>query len=359
MKHSKCKSCGGEVEFAPGKEEQVCIYCGATNAIEASEEVVRELDYKTFLAQVEASGEHEERLAVICDGCGAHIQFEKNVVVDECTFCGSSLNANQHSERVIKPRSLLPFSIERKNALEYFKKWICSRWFAPNDLKKCSSNNRKLSGVYSPYWTYDSVATTQYTGKRGEHYYVSVSYTTTENGKTVHKTRQERRTRWYPASGVVRNSFDDLMIRASESLPEKLAHKLEPWDLENLVSYNPDYLSGFQVESYSVELESGFEKACDIMETPIRKSIKLDIGGDEQRIHTTSTAYSNITFKHILLPVWISAYRYKNEVYRFLVNARTGEIQGERPWSWIKITLATLATGGVAIAIGFAIANSQ
>ena len=56
---------------------------------------------------------------------------------------------------------------------------------------------------------------------------------------------------------------------------------------------------------------------------------------------TMHTEFGTITFKHILLPVWISAYRFKNQPYRFLVNARTGEVQGERPWSWIKIALAT------------------
>jgi hypothetical protein len=40
--------------------------------------------------------------------------------------------------------------------------------------------------------------------------------------------------------------------------------------------------------------------------------------------------------------VWISAYRFKDRNFQFLVNARTGEVQGERPYSWIKITLAVL-----------------
>ena len=79
------------------------------------------------------------------------------------------------------------------------------------------------------------------------------------------------------------------------------------------------------------------------MEPEIEETIRWDIGGDEQRIHHKTTYYSDITFKYILLPVWISAYRFKDKTYQFLVNARTGEVQGERPWSWIKITLAVLA----------------
>jgi len=78
------------------------------------------------------------------------------------------------------------------------------------------------------------------------------------------------------------------------------------------------------------------------MDKTIRQLILKDIGGDEQRIHSTNTSYADITFKHLLLPIWISAYNFNNKVYRFLVNARTGEVQGERPWSWIKITLFVL-----------------
>ncbi|VAW70267.1 Primosomal protein N' (replication factor Y) -superfamily II helicase, partial [hydrothermal vent metagenome] len=79
----------------------------------------------------------------------------------------------------------------------------------------------------------------------------------------------------------------------------------------------------------------------------IHREIKRDIGGDEQRIDSVDTRYQDASFKHILLPVWISAYRYRNKLYQILVNARTGEVQGLRPYSWIKITLAV--SGAVAI----------
>ena len=42
-----------------------------------------------------------------------------------------------------------------------------------------------------------------------------------------------------------------------------------------------------------------------------------------------------------------------NKPYRFLINGRTGEVQGERPWSWAKILLLVL---GIAAAIIIAIA---
>jgi len=83
------------------------------------------------------------------------------------------------------------------------------------------------------------------------------------------------------------------------------------------------------------------------MNEVISSIVCRDIGGDHQRIHSLNTVYNNITFKHTLLPIWISAYMYQDKVYRFLINGRTGEVQGERPYSAIKIALAVLAVATV------------
>ncbi|MHC4947345.1 MAG: hypothetical protein ACYTG1_03670, partial [Planctomycetota bacterium] len=197
-----------------------------------------------------------------------------------------------------------------------------------------------LQGLYVPYWTYDSETTSRYTGMRGDHYWVTVG-----SGKN---RRRVRRTRWRPAGGTVRNTFDDLLVLGSRSLPRKHADRLEPWDLEALVPHDEAYLAGFNAESYQIDLEEGFGIACGLMEPVIRATIRSDIGGDTQQIHSVQTEHDAITYKHVLLPVWTSSYRYRDRVYRLLINGRTGEVQGERPWSWVKIVLAVL--GGLAAA---------
>jgi hypothetical protein len=258
------------------------------------------------------------------------------------------------SSRLIKPEGILPFKIAYKEAFDSFRQWIRTRWFAPNSLKQFAQSENKLAGVYIPFWTYDSDTTTSYDGERGDYYYTTESYTTTENGRQVTRTRQVRHTRWTSVSGSVINKFDDLLILASKSLPMIYAIQLEPWDLANLTPYSDEYLSGFRAESYQVSLPQGFEIAKQKMAPAIENSIRQDIGGDEQRIRAIRTQYGNITFKHILLPVWLSAYRFRDKVYRILINARTGEVQGERPFSFWKIAgaiLAGLALIGIIILI--------
>jgi DNA-directed RNA polymerase subunit RPC12/RpoP len=352
-KHFKCPQCGGDLEFSPGATAQKCQYCEHEIVIPQSEAEIKELDFHEYLANASASEDMQEITVVTCQACAASITLDPNITSDECPYCASTLVVTGGSVKELKPKSLLPFKITKAEGLNAYKKWIKSLWFAPDRLKQFAKLNDKLAGIYIPYWTYDANTTTWYTGQRGEDYYVTEHYTTTVNGKTVSKTRQVRKTRWYPASGVVWNSFDDILVLASKSLPKKHADKLEPWDLHNLEPYNDAFLSGFRTESYQVELEEGMDEAKTVMDEAIQQTVKRDIGGDHQRIHSTRSQYDNVKFKHILLPIWLSAYRFNSKVYRFLVNGRTGEVQGERPYSWIKITLTVLLVIAVIAAIGY------
>lgn len=350
-----CGQCGAGLEFAPGATALSCPYCGAETVIPQSEEEIEELDLDAWLESALAETEEEERALVKCPGCGAEATFDPSVTSDLCPFCGTAIVITATSGRSIKPRSLLPFKVPRKDATERFRAWLAGLWFAPSRLRKQARTDSAVQGVYVPYWTYDAGTLSVYRGERGEDYWTTETYTATENGKTVTRTRQVKRTRWYPAHGTVWNAFDDVLVLASRSLPRRLTEKLEPWDLDALVPYSDEYLSGFRAENYSVELSEGFERAKEIMDGPIRSSIRRDIGGDHQRIHSVRTRYDDVTFKHLLLPIWISAYRWREKVYRFVVNARTGEVQGERPWSFAKIALAILgalaAAGGAYLAV--------
>jgi hypothetical protein len=341
-----CEQCGATLQFKPGADSLHCEYCGHDTPIEAEAEPIEEIDYRDMLGSLENEATMLEVHTAKCSSCGAESTYDPNVVADSCAFCGTPIVTAAQSTKTIQPRSLVPFKVERKEAETGFKEWIKKLWFAPNELKKKHRSNESIQGIYIPHWTYDTNTDTWYRGQRGTHYYVTVSYRDSE-GKT--KTRQERRTRWRSVSGRVRDDFNDVLVRASHSLPNKQADKLEPWALNTLVPYKADYLSGFKAETYQVNLEQGFDKAKVIMSPKIDNTIRRDIGGDEQRISSKTTNYHDITFKHILLPVWISSYRYKEKVYRFLVNAVTGEVQGERPWSYWKIAgvvLLVLAIAG-------------
>lgn len=340
----KCTGCGAILEFKPGTHMLKCAYCGAENPIEQEDAQIEEIDYEQFVAEQLDREEKIEVVNVKCESCGASITLDANVTADECPYCAASIVVSGGStSTVLKPKSLLPFKIDRRQAAQSFRQWINKLWFAPSDLKK-NTRNEKIGGIYLPYWTYDAHTYTDYTGQRGIYRYRTESYTTTdEQGRTVTKQRQVRYTEWYPAAGRVTTNFDDILVIASNSLPVKYTERLEPWNLKELVSFDDKYLSGFRSEAYQVDVAAGLAAAKDKMTPVIRKEVYRDIGGDEQRIFTMNTSYESVTFKHILLPIWISSYRYKDKVYRFMINGQSGEVQGERPYSAWKIAAAVLA----------------
>jgi LSD1 subclass zinc finger protein len=353
-----CSGCGATLTFKPGTRHLSCEYCGASNEIAQPEDrgKIRETRLDEYLVNHFDQEEQMEITTVKCDGCHALVSLDHKTTSDRCPFCTSPLIIKDGSiARTHKPQYVLPFGMDEKKAREGFRRWLKSLWFAPRDLKHYADHAGRLSGMYLPFWTFDCDTKTSYTGQRGDFYTTTENYQAVENGNSVTKTRQVQRTRWTPASGNVSQVFDDILIEGTTSLPQKLLRALQPWDLKNLVSYNDKYLSGFRTESYQVDISHAYQQAKKVMEMLIEQSIRADIGGNEQRIHYTNTTYSNPSFKHVLLPVWISAYRYNNKLYQFVINARTGEVQGERPYSKIKIALLVIFGVVALIALYYAL----
>lgn len=335
-----CLACGASLAFEPGTTRLSCGYCGGETPIPRSEDEVVELDFAAALRDPKSAERIENFECFECPGCGAQLEQTSDLTASACCYCDTPfVDERRHAQRV-KPGALLPFKIDREQARKAYEHWLSKLWFAPRELALRAQRIEGLQGVYLPYWSYQSHTTTYYTGLRGEDYFVDKTVRVQDKGRWVTKTERVRKTRWYPTAGVVGKRFEDLLILASKGLPRNQAAALEPWDLGALVPYQRGFLFGFRSERYQLGLEEGFECAKELMRPAIGRAIARDIGGDRQRVLTQRTSYRDITFKHLLLPLWITAFRYRERVYRVLVNARTGAVKGERPWSWVKIGAA-------------------
>jgi hypothetical protein len=197
-----------------------------------------------------------------------------------------------------------------------------------------------MQGIYVPYWTYDAETRTEYTGQRGTVYHESQPVQMVVNGRRQTVMQQVARVRWSPARGRVARDFDDVLVLASRSLPKRFTDALAPWDLSALSTYDPRFLAGFRAEGYGVPVEEGYGEAREVMNGVIQADVRRDIGGDQQRIGQLETEVGRLSFKHVLLPVWLAAYRYRDRTFRFVVNGRTGSVEGERPYSSAKIAAA-------------------
>jgi len=357
-----CPGCGASLEFDPNAAQLSCPYCGREEIIPQSPDQVQERSYDEYFNanRTKLAALSSTAVEVACSDCGANITFEPPDVAGDCPFCAAHIVAQPKlADPTLAPEGVLPFSVGRKEARVQVKQWIASRWFAPNALKQLAQQE-KLEGIYLPFWTYDCHTASTYRGERGTHYYVTETYTDTDDqGRSVTKTRQVQRTRWHPASGMVRRFFDDVLVAATTLIASNRLDALGPWkDASALQPYNPSFLAGFKAQRYQIPLKEGFEIAKGKMESTIYSDVRRDIGGDEQRVHHVATTYSAITFKHILMPIWMSSYRYHNKQYQVTINGCTGEVQGDRPYSVCKIALAVLAGLIVAGIIIFFIAAS-
>ena len=348
-----CGQCGSSLRFSPGTKKLVCPHCGYENPIADPAEPIRESDFHQALEKLSLAPGKSATPQIQCHTCGARFRLRKSLHAGHCPFCGSPVIIATARLRPIPPRSLLPFSIDRSAARQAFRKWLKSLWFAPSALKRFAREEGLLSGLYLPYWTFDSHTETSYRGARGILYYETRPVTVIENGRPVRRLQQVQKIRWHPVRGRVSRFFDDVLVGASHTIPRQILDRLGPWDLENLVPYNEKYLSGFESEVYQTELAQGFEQARRVMDRIIDQDIRFDIGCDLQQIHRKRTRHLHTTFKHCLLPVWIAAYRYRNRSYRVVINGRSGKVQGQRPYSYLKILVAVVAAVAVVSGTGY------
>lgn len=332
-----CAACGARLEFAAGSTSLLCPYCGHRQevAVEAGQ-VVREHSFADWLTSADKPTGHVGAYAVRCSGCGARTETDK--LSDACPFCGAAIVVEPDAAAMITPEAVLPFGLSQEQALESFREWIGSRWFAPTSLKALAAHEG-IQGTYLPHWTFDSESTTMYRGQRGDYYYTTETYTDSEGRD---RTRQVRHIRWYPAYGSVQRIFDDIIVPAVTSLPADRLTKLEPWDLPQVTRYRPEYLAGFQTLRYEVAPPDGFERFKGAVRPTIERDCRDHIGGDEQRLESTETDWGSVTFKLLLLPAWLAAYRYHDRAWQVMINARTGEVIGERPYSAWKIAGAVM-----------------
>ena len=344
---------------APGQQApQPSGNAGTGAMVPAASDQIREIPIEEGM-RMAARGLGAQVSTIQCKDCGATVNVGQGERTTSCAFCGSKQVLSQETNQsAIRPESMLPFQIDKAGASTRFTGWLAKLWFRPNNLKKMASVE-ELGGVYVPYWTFASNTASTWTAQRGWHYYETESYTATENGKQVRRTRKVQRTRWEPASGWRRDHYEDVLVCAGKGLPEKLTDEVSKFDVKRLVAYKPEFLSGWRAESYAIELMPAWGTGQQKISSDQHAKCGRDVGGDTHQGLSVQTTFRNVTFKHVLLPVWIAAYRYNNKVFRFLVNGQTGDVVGEAPWSPWKIFFLVAAIAAVIGVIVFFVARSE
>ncbi|HEY5583486.1 MAG TPA: hypothetical protein VIK78_03230 [Ruminiclostridium sp.] len=352
----KCPSCGGIMVFDPQGQSLKCEYCKnvITLADDRQDPTAYGFDNDN---ELEPQVWGEKSHSVKCKSCGAQTVFDAYIVADKCPFCGNSNIQEEVITTGIMPESIIPFKINAEAAIAQYRKWLKGKWLAPSKLRKgVKDQNVQLTGMYVPCWSFDADTSSFYTAMAGEYYYVTVYTTQTRDGKTEQVAHQERRTRWYPVSGQYIEDFRNYIVDSSINIDDKMMACIQPFNMDELTPYKSAYLSGFKAERYSVDLKTGWETGKERLSALIARGIETQINADEVSELRFKTAYDNKKYKHILLPLWFSSFKYKKKTYGYMINGQTGKVDGKSPLSPWKVT--ALVVGILAlIGLGYFLIN--
>lgn len=277
--------------------------------------------------------------SISCKNCGATTDFEVTAHVLKCAFCGSEQIMTQPSDpNRLVPEAIISFTVEEERARSAFREWLGNGFFRPGDLTKMASL-REIRAVYLPFWSFDAIARSQWTAMSGRHRYRTESYQTVENNQTVTRQRQVQETDWFPANGHHEAQYTWELVTASKGLEQKWVDAIEPFNYSELRQFQPQYMLGRGAEECAVDRGQAQHLAQQMIQQKESSECGRLVPGDTHRDLQVSTMLDNVTARLLYLPIWVAAFNYKQNVYRFVVNGQTGKVTGEAPVSYVKIAM--------------------
>jgi hypothetical protein len=255
-----------------------------------------------------------------CDGCGASMSFDAREGNLRCPFCGSVDLKEQRDAKILAPRSVVPFRLSQDDAIAAMRSWLGRGWFRPGDLSQQAAVV-EMRPVYVPYWVFEAQTHTYWTADTSE-------------------TPPGARGDWYPVAGEHRGSYAGVLVGASGALSPAETSQICPFDISAGLPPEQVDLDNITVEQFAVPRKYARPLARAGVEQHEAETCQASyVPGRARNVHV-NVRIESLLGEPVLLPVWIMAYRYKDRVYRFLVNGQMGRATGTAPHSLLKIGVA-------------------
>ena len=262
-----------------------------------------------------------------CTGCGASMSYDASAKTLRCPFCGSEKLDEQKDTKVLSPNRVVPFEVNRYAALEIMRKWLGNSFWRPGDLAS-TAVVEKMTAVYVPYWVFSARTFT---------------FWTADSSQVPFGARAS----WYPVSGEHRGEYRGVLIGASGALTAAETSAICPFDLAKGTAPDKVDLENAVFEQFRVQRKYARPLAQQGLEEFERQACVQYVPGNCRNMKA-NVRMEGLTSEPVLVPVWITAYSYRDHVYRFLVNGQTGQATGQAPTDWRKIFLII---GGVILAV--------
>ena len=326
----KCKGCGNNLAYDAATQKLYCEHC--RNYYEFKQpnwnKIKKDLNLK-FKEKV------YDKLYV-CPNCGNKEKFNPSSIAFECSYCNTPIVIPAFKNDI---DAISPFKITEEQALSSYKDWIAKKIWAPRKLKKLAKVG-KFVGHYMPAWAFDATAKSNFSGQEAIQRPVI-------RRDTQGRTYTVIETFYRPFSGTRTDRFDNVITAGNNFISNDTLEKLEPFDYYNLKVYRDEYLFGYLLENYSIDVNSGYNTAKQEMATNIRQRIYANSTKKIVSLNV-STEYFNQKQARYLLPIWRSEFKYNKKNYDFYINGCSGKVVGKTPISILKVLLAVIF--GIAIA---------
>lgn len=331
-----CPQCGSKMAFEPDQRALACEHCGhRMREYEAimSGGLVQEQD---FIAALPTARAHRWELpaarALNCQGCGATFALPPACIAGACPFCESPHVVEiTAAADLIQPEGVAPFQFDDQGALQRLRGWLKAQSFCPADLFKQAAAVAPR-GVYLPFWTFDVGGEVRWQSPLPQ----------TAARRSVGRVPPALSPDAYqpPLYESYPVCYDDLLVPASRSLPADLVDKVNDFKTHSLAPYSPDLLADWPAEIYQISMAAASLVARQRAFQDTQKRIRTHAGRLAANFNSAGIIIHS--YKLVLLPVWVTGYRYKGEYYPALVNGQTGRVAGRVPRSGFQKLMATL-----------------
>ncbi len=332
----RCPQCGAHARFDVAQQAVACRFCGWTDATRAAAPTaVADGEFTHEALAAGAQGFGVDRKELSCASCGAVLAIDGGALTATCPFCASpQVNVREHATvQGLRPTALLPFTTRPEEARKAASTWLGKGWLHPGDLASIASVGG-LTGIYLPYWAFSADVDSSWSAEVGttrtESYY--------DHESKSWKTRTVIEWEW--RNGRVQQRVPGMLVPGTSRLSRLLLDRLEGrFDLAQLVDYRAELLSGWQAQTYDVALPEAWETGRHRMRESARAACMADTGSSHVRSFSMTADLGDEAWRHVLLPVYVAAYRYGDRSYAVLVDGRTGEVSGQKPVAWWKVYL--------------------
>lgn len=341
---NKCPQCGStdiSVNAKTGKLR--CNFC--RHEFEPEKIKGMETDITKLEGEIMGSGtqdiasDSQNVITLKCSSCGAEVIIDTSESTQaRCHWCRNTLSINQQIPNGALPDVVLPFKLTKSEAKDQIEKFVGKRKFFAHPKFREEFTTDNIMGVYFPYMIVDINSHARFTG-HGERL---VRRYTRKNGNNT--------TTYYDADLYeVGRDFDltieGLTVESSSDKLNKNSHKtnnvinaIMPFDIENSVKYNANYLKGYTSE----KRDTNIDQLRPIVDKQ-SKDIAILSANETLKDYDRGVNWSNEQldvkgkqWKTAYLPVWLYSYQQitsdnNSKLHYVAVNARTKETMGSVP----------------------------